>query len=750
MNISKLKNLSRSGLLIVPFAVAGFVQVDVPFFEEPRSLATMSMELSEARPLSDRAPASEDKKIEGEWKTYKKDSSWRAVQRDLKKHEELADKWNLASKRNIKNKLEYNSLHIFYSKDVLGNATVPRILITETVDDPDGNGVNHVQGTEGYFGEVEREILNAGILIEKFETLNSTDSYLYGTAVDMKRVYELQQKSLAREVLSQEDLQFLYNDDEINTIGLSDSNKKFVREVLMLRNVSVDRPFVNGEITAEEYKEVFTQSVLDMETLDLIEEKSRLKVTLSMDELRFLYKTDRQVYGVGRDVPKRFKEIIKGRQRQVDRDYIYGIIAQDEYEKVMAENRKIHALLDGLHKKSESGAIATLEELAVLYRVDPITSSRDSAGDDKAGKIVKLRDPKVDYARLFDSEYASEIESISCRRVECAGLVIPEGIDELTIRASDDIYKGGDKLSIASIPDSLKKLKIHFDGNLADLKLPAEHGAEITMEYKDFENVSNGVIPEGIHHLETYDIEDMSGHEFPSSLQTANFKRMKEFKGLAVPEGVEVSVDFRRLLAEGSVIPEGVVGLSAWAKPGLSALTLPSTLKDLEFNTVENQDQLVIPEGVVSARIGLGSFEGKPTLPDSLKELSYSTNGLVKDASNAVIPEGVTSLDFLHISRMNNVQLPSSLVEFDVPSLREDSIEGLVLPEGLKTLRIPVDVAPLIKIPDSVETLRLSGYGDGKGITLPKSLKVLSVSTGKVETELEIPQGVKVYGHSGY
>ncbi len=141
----------------------------------------------------------------GEWRLFRQGSDPAIMQKTLE-----GKRSNLCIASGDIHAASYLSkgdMYIYYSEDVNGEPTVPRVAISVQDD-----VVWEVRGTYNKYEDIDPHILETDILEEKLEELPEGDKYLKRTS-DMKRVTEIERKQENNEEPSEEDLRFIYEID---------------------------------------------------------------------------------------------------------------------------------------------------------------------------------------------------------------------------------------------------------------------------------------------------------------------------------------------------------------------------------------------------------------------------------------------------------------------------------------------------------------------------------------------------------
>lgn len=164
---------------------------------------------------------------EGIWKKYRISESKKLVQ-DLNQKN---TGWCITSEAIAKNYLEYGTMHIYYTKDINDNYTIPRICIRQ-----EDINVVEVKGILDQKGNLEYSMID--VAIEKLKTLNNSDD-LKKIGEDIKKITTIVKKNNEGIVLSIDDLRFLYEiDKKIKTFTAYKDSR--IKKILKYRNPKED------------------------------------------------------------------------------------------------------------------------------------------------------------------------------------------------------------------------------------------------------------------------------------------------------------------------------------------------------------------------------------------------------------------------------------------------------------------------------------------------------------------------------
>jgi len=170
----------------------------------------------------------------GEWVTYPQNSDHMSLVESLQGH---GTGWCTAGESTAEAQLKHGDFHVYYSYDKRGKPTIPRVAIRMS-----GNGIGEVRGIapnqnlDPYIGDVVKE---------KLEEFPDGQAYEKKSA-DMKRLTEIDRRNAAEEVLTADDLRFLYQfDSKIEGFGYQTDPR--IEEILSTRkNVKADLALITG------------------------------------------------------------------------------------------------------------------------------------------------------------------------------------------------------------------------------------------------------------------------------------------------------------------------------------------------------------------------------------------------------------------------------------------------------------------------------------------------------------------------
>jgi hypothetical protein len=163
-----------------------------------------------AQAIKEVTPDSESERvsIKGEWIKYDKDSDYLKLTSGIQGH---GTGWCTAGESTAKSTLADGDFYIYYSEDSKGDNTIPRAAILM-----DNEEISEVRGV---LGEQELESSMLDIVEQQIDELPGGDRFHKKTE-NMRRVTVLEEKNIRGDVLSPEELRFIYEiDEEIEGFG---------------------------------------------------------------------------------------------------------------------------------------------------------------------------------------------------------------------------------------------------------------------------------------------------------------------------------------------------------------------------------------------------------------------------------------------------------------------------------------------------------------------------------------------------
>ncbi len=183
--------------------------------------------------------------INGQWKVYKEGSNPKELTADLRK---FPTGWCIASEATAENYLFHSDVYIYYSLDAENKPTIPRVAVVynhKTQRITEIRGIAESQNLDEYIAPVVERSLKEGIKIEeKTIKLLGAENYLKATQ-DMKKLAAIYTKYRRGEDLTNEELEFLYEIDElIKSFGYE--NDPRINEIIRSRNIKKDLAKIFG------------------------------------------------------------------------------------------------------------------------------------------------------------------------------------------------------------------------------------------------------------------------------------------------------------------------------------------------------------------------------------------------------------------------------------------------------------------------------------------------------------------------
>ena len=327
----------------------------------------------------------------------------------------------------------------------------------------------------------------------------------------------------------------------------------------------------------EEYPQEAERYNKAAEDMKRVTEIHNSPLSISKEDLRFLYEIDGKIHNFRGGTDPRVKEILRGRDAREDIAYIFG------------------SAKDQICILNDEGGIPKEEFFS--------------------GKYTHYLTPKFNkYKLVVNIEMKDEdLETMKKNGVTKFPIVI------------GGIYKKIN-LSITNIKDiqplpwGVKSLSLNGLTTAEGLKIPegVDH-----LELNGLTNAEGLNIPEGVKYLSLDGLTNPEGLVIPESVVDLYLNGLKTAEGLKIPESV-VDLYLNGLkTAEGLKIPEGVWKLYLNGLTTAEGLNIPEGVEWLELKGLTSIVGLKIPESVVYLELkGLTSAEA-PILPRDLKDLSF-------------------------------------------------------------------------------------------------------------------------------
>jgi hypothetical protein len=165
---------------------------------------------------------------EGEWRVFSQGSNPEELTRTL---QGKGTGWCTAGTRTAEAQLQKGGFYIYYSKNDLGEAKIPRLAIRMEGDQiGEVRGVAHKQEVDPYISDV---------LTEKMNEFGTQGEQYQKKAGDMKRLTQINLKAKNNEELTREDLRFIYEIDQ-NIEGFGYQRDPRIAEVIDKREKEQD------------------------------------------------------------------------------------------------------------------------------------------------------------------------------------------------------------------------------------------------------------------------------------------------------------------------------------------------------------------------------------------------------------------------------------------------------------------------------------------------------------------------------
>lgn len=256
------------------------------------------------------------KVTDGEWRIFEEGTDPLELTKTIQGH---GTGWCTAGESTAAHQLRDGDFYVYYSNNVHGLPTIPRLAIRMYGDDEiaEVRGVAHKQEIDPYISPV---------LEEKLNDFGSEGELYKKKAADMKLLTEIDNKASVGEQLNKEELYFLYEmDHEIEGFGYERDPR--IYEIISRRNRIEDAKIFLGEADDSQFIAAF---------LDLKEEKQAKLLGLSVydDEIEdwslYLKERNKLVENTVKQLPKIPYELAK------------TLIAEDNrYHELLLQNYKL-------------------------------------------------------------------------------------------------------------------------------------------------------------------------------------------------------------------------------------------------------------------------------------------------------------------------------------------------------------------------------------------------------------------------
>lgn len=203
----------------------------------------------------------------GIWKKYGHNDTEKIVSDLIEKN----TNWCLTSKSISKNYLDIGNIYIYYTRDIKGNYTIPRICIR--LED---TSIAEVKGVLDNDCNLEYSMID--IAVDKLNNFFGKDHFKK-IASDIKKLTLIYDKNKNKEELTKEELKFLYEiENEIESFGWG--KDKRIKEIIDTRDIKKDIGIIfniNSEKVATKEKDIKNNTLVYYGNIEYNDE---LKYTL--------------------------------------------------------------------------------------------------------------------------------------------------------------------------------------------------------------------------------------------------------------------------------------------------------------------------------------------------------------------------------------------------------------------------------------------------------------------------------------
>ncbi len=339
-----------------------------------------------------------------------------------------------------------------------------------------------------------------------------------------------------------------------------------------------------------------------------------------------------------------------------------------------------------------------------------------------------------------------------CNRLK--SIKLPNNLNKI----SDNLLHGCFNLKRINIPDSVEFIEESAFENCSSLnkiKLPKNLktiGASAFMYCKNLSTIS---IPEGISTMQAFvfmNCDKLKDIKLPQSLKficESAFEECSSLKSINLPQ------DLRSL------------GRKAFYKSGLTEITLPESINDIEdytFAGCKNLKEVSLPASL--SYISKGMFSDCPSLKNfnlsnsiiAIHDFAFANSGLTEiTIPNSVIEFGNSV--FEKCKDLKIVNLPSSIHYIPVKTFKDcTNLVELKIPNSIQLISSHAfyncEKLEKINIPKKVHQIGIGAFESCKSlkeISLPTEIDEISDFTFSHCTSLskiEIPSNVNLIGHS--
>ena len=567
--------------------------------------------------------------------------------------------WCTASPSTAKGQLEQGDFYIYYSKDLHGSPTQPRVAIRMK-----GNQIAELRGV-GPDQNLDPMIAKTEIVSQKMKEFGDEGEQYHKKVNHMKKLTLIEHKNKRGEGLSQDELRFLYEID-VPIEGFGYKKDPRIREIIKTRNIKEDIALVTG----------YKKSEISLNQEEAL--KGSIKYHYGDLDLRSLTSAEglNLPDSIGGDLSLRSLTSAKGLNLP---DSIGGDLALSSLTSAKGLNLpdSIGGYLDlnflisakGLNLPDSIGGDLYLRSLTSAKGLNLL----ESIGGDLA--LSSLTSAKG--LNLPDS-IGGELDLSSLTSAE--GLNLPDSIGGSLYLRSLTSAKG------LNLPDSIGG-SLYFDSltSAKGLNLPDSIGGSL---YFDSLTSAKGLnLPDSIGGSLYFDsLTSAKGLNLPDSIGGSLYLRsLTSAKGLNLPESIGGYLDLSSLTsAKGLNLPESIGGyLDLNFLISAKGLNLPDSIGGyLDLNFLISAKGLNLPDSI-GGDLDLRSLTSAKglNLPESIGgDLALSS---LTSAKGLNLPESIGGeLDLSSLTSAKGLNLPDSIGgSLYLRSLT--SAKGLNLPDSI-------------------------------------------------------------------
>ena len=368
----------------------------------------------------------------------------------------------------------------------------------------------------------------------------------------------------------------------------------------------------------EEYPQEAERYNKAAEDMKRVTEIHNSPLSISKEDLRFLYEIDGKIHNFRGGTDPRVKEILRGRDKREDIAYIFGV-PKDQISLSKEE------ALSGEYAYHFGDLEIGDKELAELKRNGGTKFPIIVGGE----YIIILSITSIkDIPPLPEGVLSLSLDGLT----NPEGLKIPEGVEILSLN-------GLTNPEGLKIPEGVRWLSLDGLKTAKGLKIP--EGVEI-LSLNGLTNPEGLKIPEGVRWLSLDGLKTAKGLKIPEGVEILSLNGLTNPEGLKIPEGVK-RLELNGLkTAKGLKIPEGVKSLSLDGLTNPEGLKIPKGVAWLYLNSLKTAEGLKIPKGVeILSLKGLTNPEGLE-IPEGVQHLFLNS---LKNPEELNIPESVKRLE---------------------------------------------------------------------------------------------------------